>query len=158
MSSTEADIDRILERYRVPPEDAQAILDDVMLTMLVKRDRIRDPERWLRKTLRNRCLQYWRKRRRILYRVADRGILGILASEEVEESEKVELRRELEAAAEGMPEDCRELLRRRYGLGGSRVRIDPRPWDPREELREELYRCVAGLLRRVAPGLAPEEE
>lgn len=158
MSSTEAEIDRILSRYRVPPEDGQEILDDVMLTMLVKRERIRDPERWLRRTLRNRCVHYWRQRRRHLYRVVDSGILALLNSEATPEAEREELRQELGRAADGLPGRCRAVVRQRYGLGSDAAAGDVTPWDPTEAPSDDLLRCVGALSRRLAPSLPEEPE
>lgn len=147
----EPKIERLLTRFRVPPDDAQQILDEIMLAMLTKRERIRDPERWLLRTLKNRCVMYWQNRRRRLYRILDSGLLTILTSRQVPEAEKEALRGELGSLLEGLRPGCRTLLTRRYGLGEASQRIDPEPWRAEDD-GDELMRCLGALTRRFLLG------
>lgn len=145
--SLEPRIEGLLDRFRIPAQDAQEILDEIMLTMLTKRDRIRDPERWMLQTLKNRCLMYWRKRRRRLYRVIDSGLLTVLTSDEVPAEEKGALRGELEDLVEGVEPECRAHLKRRYGLEAQSPRVEP--WSAEEEEDKDL-RCVGAMARRFS--------
>lgn len=153
----EPEIERVLVRFRIPSEDAQELLDEVLLSLLTKRDRIRDPQRWLLRTLRNRCLLYWRVRRRRLHRVVDSGLLTMLTSPEVPEEEKEALREELRSLLPGIHAGCREILTRRYGLEESALRPDPRPWDAKDETAERVLHCLEALARRFARGQPPDE-
>ena len=142
-------IEKVLHRFRIPSEEAQEILDEIMLTMLIKRDRIRDPERWMMRTLKNRCVMYWRQRRRRLYRVIDSGLLTVLTSPEVSPEEKDVLRGELRALVEGVEPECRAYLERRYGLESEHSALEIEPWAPRED-EDKTLRCVGAMARRFA--------
>ena len=45
----------VFSRFRIPPHDAEDVLQQTLLTYLYKRDSIYDPKRWLMGALRNRC-------------------------------------------------------------------------------------------------------
>ena len=49
-----------LRRHRLPPEDADDILQQTLLVFLIKHDEIYNPEAWMRGALRKRCQFYWR--------------------------------------------------------------------------------------------------
>src|SRR4051812_50221583 len=57
----------LFSRYRIPLEDTEDILQQALLALLYQWQTVRDPEAWLLGTLRNRCLLYWRDRRRQPY-------------------------------------------------------------------------------------------
>lgn len=143
-------IERLMERFHLPPGEAQTILDEVLLTMLTKRDRIRDPERWLLRTLKSRCRIYWRDRRRRLFRVVDEGLLALLDEGSSEPADRQALREDLEALLARADADSRELLQRRYGLteedGGTTAR---------EAVPEaDLLRALGALARSFRRGPA----
>ncbi len=148
-------IEKVLRRFHIPSEDAQEILDEIMLTMLTKRDRIRDPHRWVLRTLKNRCLMYWRERRRRLYRVIDSGLLTMLTSDDVSREEKGALRDELRWLVEGVEPECRDRLERRYGLDQDGERWEVEPWNPANG-EEQSLRCVGALARRFSSAGARE--
>ena len=52
----------LFTRYRVPAQDTEDILQQALLALVYKREKIRDPQAWLLGTLRNTCLLYWRER------------------------------------------------------------------------------------------------
>lgn len=152
IDALEPEIERLLGRFRIPADDAQQLLDEILLTLLTKRERIRDPQRWLLRTMRTRCLLYWRDRRRRLYRVVDSGLLTLLTSGEVPEEEKEALRGELRRLLPGLEGSCRDILGRRYGLGEGQTRVDPRPWRAEEASVEKVLGCLEALARRFARG------
>lgn len=53
----------ILRRHRIPPEDAEDLLQETFVITLAKWPEIQNKQAWLAATLRNRCLMYWRARR-----------------------------------------------------------------------------------------------
>lgn len=150
-------IEQVLHRFRVPPEEAQAILDEIMLAMLTKRDRIRNPERWLLRTLKNRCLLYWQERRRRLYRVIDSGVVSILSSRDVPREEKRALQREVGSLLDGLSPDCRRYLEVRYGLGSPPALPKLEPRHPTGSERDELLRCIGALARRFTRAIPLED-
>jgi RNA polymerase sigma factor (sigma-70 family) len=63
LDSARPRLKEILRRYRIPPEDAEDLLQETFLITLAKWYDIQNKEAWLAATLRNRCLMYWRARR-----------------------------------------------------------------------------------------------
>jgi RNA polymerase sigma factor (sigma-70 family) len=53
---------RVLHGYRVPPQDAEDLVQTTFLLAIAKWDELRDPEAWLVGTLKKRCILYWRRR------------------------------------------------------------------------------------------------
>src|SRR5580692_8609926 len=57
-------IRRILARYRIPPQDAEDVVQTALMLAVMKWAEIVMPDLWLLGTLQNRCIMYWRVRRR----------------------------------------------------------------------------------------------
>jgi hypothetical protein len=153
-------IERLMGRFHLPPSEAQTILDEIMLAMLTKRDRIRDPERWLLRTLKSRCRIYWRERRRRLYRVVDRGVLSVLASD-ARPDEKNALRDDLTALLVRTDRESRELLSLRYGLIPLEDDTPALPTLAAGDSEAEVLRAVAALARSFRRGptsLDPDDD
>jgi RNA polymerase sigma factor (sigma-70 family) len=53
----------VLYRYRIPVEDAEDLVQSVLLLAVSNWSEIRDPKAWLLGTLYHRCIVYWRQRR-----------------------------------------------------------------------------------------------
>ncbi len=53
---------RVLHGYRVPPQDAEDLVQTAFLLAIAKWDELREPEAWLIGTLKKRCILYWRRR------------------------------------------------------------------------------------------------
>ncbi len=139
----------ILAHHRIPPEDAEDVLQQALLALVYKWDEIRGPESWLLGTLRHKCLVYWRSRRRSLYHAVDAVILDHFADSTKSDQERLELASDLNALVADLPERCRKILRLRYRLG----------YDPPEVAEEMGYspasiskvtnRCLAALNRAL---------
>ena len=69
----------LFAHYRIPPQDTEDILQQALLALIYHREGIRDSEAWLLGTLRNKCLLYWRERRRKLYDAVDAAVLEAMA-------------------------------------------------------------------------------
>ena len=147
----------VFSRFRIPPQDAEDVLQQTLLTFLYKKDTIENAEKWLIGTLRNRCLLYWRDRRRRLYTAVDKALLESVARSESAPQERSDLLRDLNTALASVPNRCRSLLWLRYRQG----------YEPPEAAKELGYRassiykvterCLAALTRSmVACGLAKD--
>ena len=66
---------RITGFHGIPGQDADDLLQQTYLTFLSKRDEIRNPEAWLAGTLSQRCLMFWRSRRRSWLAMVEDGFL-----------------------------------------------------------------------------------
>ena len=135
----------VLARFRIPEQDAEDLLQQALLTYVRKRHTVRNPESWLVGTLRNRCLKYWRARRRSLYTAVDSAILESVAGEAASSQERSDMRRDLQGAMGRLRPRCRSILGLRYGLG-----CEPRETARRLGYKESsiyklVERCLAAL-------------
>ena len=135
----------VFARFRIPAQDTEDLLQQALLTYVRKRDTIHDPASWLVGTLRNRCLKYWRARRRSLYTAVDAAILESVAADGVSHQEQAEMRSDLRGAMGRLRPRCRSILGLRYGLG-----CEPRETARRLGYRESsiyklVERCLAAL-------------
>ena len=73
----------LFAHHRIPPEDAEDILQQTLLAYLYKRDSVQEFDKWLLGAVRKRCLMYWRGRRRRFYTAIDAAILDELAEQGV---------------------------------------------------------------------------
>lgn len=55
---------RVLARFRIPPADAEDLIQDAVVLLLRRSEPVERPERWLPKVVAHLCLHYWRARRR----------------------------------------------------------------------------------------------
>jgi RNA polymerase sigma factor (sigma-70 family) len=136
-----------LRRRRLPPEDADDILQQTILTYLIKHDGIHDSEAWLRGALRKQCQCYWRRRRNSLLTLVDGSILEALSEPTRPEGEKGDVQRDLVRALDGIPARCRKLLRLRYGQDCD-PRVAAASLGYRPSSAYKIFdRCLAALTR-----------
>lgn len=136
---------RVLARYNIPPDDAEDLLRDVFLTLIFQRDRVAEPEVWVLRTLKQQCLAYWRRRRRVLYSNLDAELRQSVLESGGDPERRRHLRQQLARVVDSLPAPCRALLRRRYGLGGA---LAPDPQDDPNSA-EVSQRCLAALGKRL---------
>jgi len=145
----------LFARYRIPPQDTEDILQAALLALVYQWPGIRDPEAWLMGTLKNRCLLYWRERRRKLYEGVDSTVLDLLAQPCAPEQEHADLVRDLSAVIGRLPERCQSLLRLRYQLGYEASEVAERLGYSPTSMSKVTTRCLAALLRQLtAAGLS----
>lgn len=150
---------KILARYRIPPEDAEDLLQETFVVFLHKQESIRTIEPWLLGTLRKRCLVYWRTRRRRLYNAVDTAILESVANTERLPQEATDLSADLGSAIGTLSSKCRSLLRLRYGLGCTPLEAAERMGYRSSSIYKVMERCLAALTTRlVASGLVGARE
>lgn len=144
----------LFSRYRIPPQDTEDILQQALLALVYQRQSIRDAESWLMGTLRNKCLLYWRERRRKMYDSVDAAVLEIVAEPLAPAQEDLDLRRDLADAIERLPERCRSLLSLRYRHGYEPPELAERLGYSPSSISKITTRCLAALSRHlVAAGL-----
>jgi RNA polymerase sigma-19 factor, ECF subfamily len=140
---------QILARYRIPAQDADDVLQEAFVTLAHKSQIIRSPEAWLVVTLRNRCLIYWRNRRKHFHQGVDAAILDLLAEPQAPSQRRTELRCDLDKVVGRLPARCRSLLRLRYGLGCNSGEVAERMGYCKTSVRKVTSRCLAALYREL---------
>lgn len=150
----ESKLKRVLARYRIPSDDAEDVLQDSLVALVYRWDRVRDPEYWLLGTLKRHCLMYWRTRRRRLYSTVDSTILECLSQPVAPSQEAADLKCDLENLIGRLPSRCRSLLQLRFGLGYEPQEAAQRLGYRASSIGKITTRCLAALTRElVAAGL-----
>lgn len=158
LDSVEPELQRILVRFRIPAQDSGDLLQDAILLFLEKRPRITSPGAWLLSVLRNRCLTYWRSRRRRLLEAIDTGLLEEMAGEAPDEIGRRDLAHDLSGALSHLPGRCRTVLRLRYGLECEGPEIAKTLGYKPDTVRQVTLRCLSALSRQLlSSGFAPKE-
>ena len=139
----------LFQRYSIPPQDTEDILQQALLAFLYQRRTIRDPEAWLLGTLRNKCLLYWRTHRRQLYQTVDAAVLECMAAPQRPAQESSDLRRDLANAIETLPVRCRSILWLRYNHGYEPPEVADRLGYSPTSISKVTQRCLAALTRRL---------
>lgn len=149
---------RLLGTYRIPPDDAEDVLQQTLLALLYQWDRVRDPECWLIGTLKRHCLMYWRNNRRRIYSAVDSSLLEWLSQPVAPSQEKTDLLSDLDSLLDRLPSRCRSLLRLRFRMGFEPIEIARRLGYRTSSIGKITHRCLAALSRELlAAGLALEE-
>ena len=149
---------RLLGTYRIPPEDAEDVLQQTLLALLYQWDRVRDPECWLIGTLKRHCLMYWRNSRRRIYSSVDLAVLEWISDPAAPSQEKTELLCDLESLLDRLPSRCKSLLKLRFRMGFEPPEIARQLGYRASSIGKITHRCLAALSRELfAAGLASEE-
>jgi RNA polymerase sigma factor (sigma-70 family) len=106
---------RILNRFRIPYDDVEDLIQETLLAYVSKGSAIQSPEAWLATTLFNRCAMYWRSQHR------DRRKLAAFQDHQLDEpllftemAPRTDARVDLERLVRLLPKRQRELLRLRF--------------------------------------------
>jgi RNA polymerase sigma factor (sigma-70 family) len=142
-------LERILLHFRIPAQDAEDLIQDVLLSLVSRRPRLESPEAWLLAGLRYRCLMYWRSKRRSLYRTVDATLLEGLAEPAAPESERADLARDLDRCLTSIPTRCRSVLKLRYALGLRPPEVARELGYNSNSIATITRRCLAALCQKL---------
>jgi RNA polymerase sigma factor (sigma-70 family) len=128
-----------MREFRVPPDDAEALVHDAFVTYLQRQNTVREPKGWLIGTVRNGCRHYWRDRKH-------EGPLEALGEEPVDaaaegDREATLWRITVATAVAQMGNRCREMLRRYYWRGESTADIAEGMATSKDNVWQLLSRC-----------------
>jgi RNA polymerase sigma factor (sigma-70 family) len=138
-----------VRRQGIPEEDAEDLIQQALLVLVLKHREIRSPDAWVIGTLRNKCRRYWRSRRESPVHGLEDEILDAVLPPFPPDQERSDLRRDLEAAIAALPERCRLVLRYRYGLGFRASEIAKLLDCPAANVRKTTSRCLRTLQRQL---------
>ena len=132
---------RVLRWKHVPPEDAEDVIQDMILALLATRwDKVRNPEGFLLGVLVRKCGVYWYKRLRLQLVPLGEGVDERVQDPDGGAAASLELRDMIDKALPSLTPGQRDLLRLRY-LEGKRYK------DLERELALTHGRCRRGVQR-----------
>jgi RNA polymerase sigma factor (sigma-70 family) len=108
---------RILWRFRIPPEDAEDLVQLTLLLAVTRWQEIECPQAWLLGTLHNTCIDYVRRRRRNIERQIDLGEWAPQIAVEWQRQEKHDRLADIDRACRKLPVASRKLVLLRFRLG-----------------------------------------
>jgi RNA polymerase sigma-70 factor, ECF subfamily len=150
---------RLLRSFKIPPEDAEDLLQKTLLLAVMKQREIERPGAWLFGTLRTLCAVYCRKRRKETWRVHELDAPGgeLLVPPVAPEGQQQRERRLLLAElARGLPPHQRRVLMLRYQLGMQDVEVAAATGLAPISVRRTSLRAVERMRAAGAPPAAPE--
>jgi DNA-directed RNA polymerase specialized sigma24 family protein len=136
-------LERTFHTFRIPPDQAETILEESVTHLLYHSPMPAHPERWMMRTIRRRCARYWREQYREEWLRIELQLHDWLEEEGVAETGRRQRRRLIAALIDRLPKRCRSTIRRRFHLNGDSV---PEPLSP-FLARESESRCMAAMLR-----------
>jgi RNA polymerase sigma factor (sigma-70 family) len=111
-------------KFRVPHGEAEALVNDVFTTLMLRPETVRDPEKWLVGAVCHACRDYWRKNNRTEPLPADIDQYSDPASSDPEGRLIRHLTLAIALSHLGQP--CMEVLRLHYAEGYSAPEIGRR--------------------------------
>lgn len=145
-------LETVLAHFRIPPQDAEDLVQDAVIGLLRKRDQVRDPELWLLGAVRKECLMYWRTHRRRLEQALD-DVAFFLEDEPAQERRM--LTDDLNRAIQTLRPRCQSLLKLRYRLGFATHEVAASLGCTLSSIDNITRRCLATLSQRMLRGIVP---
>jgi RNA polymerase sigma factor (sigma-70 family) len=146
---------RILRRHRIPPQDAEDLLQTAVLLAIRSWAEIEAPDRWLLVTLKNLCIIYWRTRRR-----EKKGFVSLDATwaDRLPEPPAGQIEREqrilLGALARRLTPTYRRVVLLRYQMGMDKGEVAAATGLSPKSIRKTARRAVM-LMRRAGKAAVP---
>lgn len=142
-------MEAILRHYRIPPQDADDLVQEIFVSFVRRFRSVQNPKAWLQSALKYQCLLYWRRRRKQLCEAVDASLLEILAEHEVPEVERHDRVRDLEKFLKRIPPRCQKILQLRYGMGFTPKEVAGELGYQHSSVSNIVRRCVATLTAKL---------
>jgi RNA polymerase sigma-70 factor (ECF subfamily) len=136
---------KVLLQYRIPPQDAEDILQEAFTVAFQKWDTVYNKEYWLLGTVRYRCILYWKRQRARSEEGLDAVDLESLRETRRSCEERMELEQEFENLTRSLAAHQRRALWLRYGVGLSTAEVAKSLGYCPATMRKLLRRCVKRL-------------
>ncbi len=136
---------RVFQRFRVSPEDAEDLLQNVLIQFLRKRDEINQPDRWIVGAVRHECLGFLRKQRHQLHQAVDSALLELAPDPSAASAEHQSTRLALEQILKRVRPRCRQLLDARYLMGYTLAETAEKVGCRPSSVDQLVRRCVSAL-------------
>lgn len=142
---------QLLAKYRIPPQEAEDLLQGTLVKLLLRWDDIQHKEAWLISTLRFDCLVFRRSRHEELLQLLDVALLDALA-EPCPPNQEMGILQELRRGYASMKARDKRLLWLRFGAGCNSREVSAilgcRPSSVRQLTLRALARLRKCLSRR----------
>lgn len=145
----------ILSRFRIPPADAEDLMQNALYQYLRKRNQIRSPAAWLRGAVRNECRMYWRTRSRSFTVAVDQSLLDVVSEGSRPQQEQAVMRRNLDRWISELDQRCQSILHLRYHLGYKPREVAEKTGYAPSSIDKVTRRCLDALGRKLAAALPP---
>lgn len=139
---------RVLGLYRIPCQDTEDVLQDVVFVALEKWETVRRKDFWLLGTLRYKCILYWKRRKARREEAMEVPDLESLAEPQRPAQDRLELLQQIEIMTGFLEDHHREALWLRYGLGFKTAEVAEQMGYGHSSMRKLLGRSLARLQRR----------
>jgi RNA polymerase sigma factor (sigma-70 family) len=149
LERVEPRVKSLLAAYRIPPQDAEDLLQQALLALLYSWDTVREPEHWMIGTLRRQCLLYWRRHRRRIYSAVDSTLLELLSQPVSPSQVREEMLTDLSGLIDRLPPRCRSLLDLRFRLGYEPGEVASLMGYRLSSIAKVTNRCLAALSRQL---------
>jgi RNA polymerase sigma factor (sigma-70 family) len=151
----------ILAFHRIPPEDAEDIIQEAIVVTILRWDSIVDLESWLFGALRIRFSLYRRSKqllRRYMETVSPQ-VLDAIVESELPPQERDDMLREIHRASFRLGHQHQAILRLRYRLGYSVAEIAERLGYRPSSVRKLAARAITRIRHRLdlAPAADPKD-
>ncbi len=140
----------ILARYRIPPQDAEDVLQEVLLVAFRKWSTIASREYWLLGVMRLKCALYWRRKRNSRVEACESELLEELSPPLPPGQEQTERSQDLARLMGGLDERQRTAVWLRFGLGLSSQEVASQLGYSPAGVRKLTYRCLEKVQRWAA--------
>jgi len=142
-------MERILWHYRIPPQDAEDLVQEILISFVRRFDRVQNNEAWLVSALKYQCLLYWRRRRKRLYQAVDSALLDALAEPQPSPAQRYDQAHDLANLLPKIPPRCRKVLELRYGLGMTPKELASKLGYQHSSISNIVRRCLAALTAKL---------
>lgn len=142
-------MERILWHYRIPPQDAEDLVQEILTSFVRRFDNVQNSEAWLVSALKYQCLLYWRRRRKRLYQAVDSALLDALAEPQPSPAQRYDQAHDLANLLPKIPPRCRKVLELRYGLGMTPKELASKLGYQHSSISNIVRRCLAALTAKL---------
>lgn len=128
-----------IHRYHIPPDEAEELVHEAFIAYLQRHTAIRDVKGWIMGTMRFKCSEYWRARKREAPLSAEQEEAAHPTAEQDVRSAVAKLT--VASAIRQLGENCRETIRRFYWLDESLHDIAACYATTENNVKQMLFTC-----------------
>ncbi len=150
-------IRQILAWYRIPEHEAEDLLQEVLLSLVRRYDKVENLDAWLTCALRYQCRLFWRKYRKRLYHSVDASLLEVLAGAEPRVNERYDQTIDTRVVLGRVSQRCRRILRLRYLRGLTPKELAAELGYQHSSISNIVRRCLAAFCQKLLEPPKTEE-